>query len=476
MVDTHDDKLASSEEDKSALQKRAHDEFINETERISNHDGTSRYKIKLTRLPEHLYPNKVDGLKISGTAINRFISLENRLQHPRNAKLRSGVHERVNDLIQDGMMKEVGLWEEHKNEFLQDQAPGREKLILPWQMVVDENKATEHSKIRMCLDGTAANKLIYKIKSDMPEIMDILMRWKTSNFWCTVDIRKMFWSILTHQEDAELQYCVWRTSPKAPLNLYLFRRMVMGLNNSPGLARLTLLKNAADNKAKYPSVQEIIRKDTYMDDSVINGATVKDVINKTTETIACLKQGSFEAGKILTDNQKIIEALPKESLHPSIIEAIENKSDTCNHVLGVPIEYGHPNMNDVVIENTKQLGIHISLDLKEETCYLTYNHWHNPKDTTKKEVLTKRMVARCFATAWNPLQEMGPLTNPGKVCLSKIWKLQTHLQRRQEQMRFDLKEKKELPTLGKPQKSKQTNKMGRVTKELASSVLGQQSQ
>ena len=134
--------------------------------------------------------------------------------------------------------------------------------------------------------------------------------------------------------------------------------------------------------------------------------------------------------------------MPKESLHPSIIEAIENKSDTCNHVLGVPIEYGHPNMNDVVIENTKQLGIHISLDLKEERCYLTYNHWHNPNDTTKKGVLIKRMVARCFATAWNPLQEMGPLTNPGKVALSKIWKLQRNLQRRQEQTRFDLKEKK----------------------------------
>ena len=83
-------------------------------------------------------------LKISGTAINRFISLESRLQNPRNAKLRSGVHERVNDLIQEGMMKEVGLWEEHKIEFLKDQAPGKEKLILPWQMVVDENKAIEH--------------------------------------------------------------------------------------------------------------------------------------------------------------------------------------------------------------------------------------------------------------------------------------------------------------------------------------------
>ena len=50
VVDTHDDKLASSEEDKSALQKRAHDEFINETEWISYQDGTSRYKIKLTKL------------------------------------------------------------------------------------------------------------------------------------------------------------------------------------------------------------------------------------------------------------------------------------------------------------------------------------------------------------------------------------------------------------------------------------------
>ena len=362
------------------------------------------------------------------------------------------------------MMKEVGLWDDHKNKFLKDQEPSKEKLILPWQMVVDENKATEHSKIRMCLDGTEANKLIYKIKSDMPEIADILMRWKISNQWCTLDIRKMFWSITTHQEDAELQYCVWRTSPKAPLKLFLFSRMVMGLNNSPGLARLTLQRNAEDNKEKYPSVPAIMFKDTYMDDSVINGETVDDVIHKTVETIACLKQGSFESGKILTDNRKIIEALPKESLHPSILEAMENKADTLNHVLGVPVEYNHPNINDVVVENTKQLGIHISLDLKEETCYLTYDHWYNPNETIKKGVLTKRMVARSFATAWNPLQEMGPLTNPGKVCLSKIWKLQSHLQRRQEQTRFDLKEKKNYQPLANRRNQNKPTKWAELQK------------
>ena len=63
------------------------------------------------------------------------------------------------------MMTEVGTWKEHKHEFLRDQPPGKEKLIIPWQMVVEENKSNEHYTMRMCLDGTGANKLIYKIKS-----------------------------------------------------------------------------------------------------------------------------------------------------------------------------------------------------------------------------------------------------------------------------------------------------------------------
>ena len=67
-----------------------------------------------------------------------------------------------------------------------------------------------------------------------------------------------------------------------------------------------------------------MRKDSYMDDSVINGETVDDVIRKTTETIDCLKQGSFESGKMMSDYRKIIEILFKESLHPSILESIEN--------------------------------------------------------------------------------------------------------------------------------------------------------
>ena len=95
------------------------------------------------------------------------------------------------------MMIPIGHWDKHKHKFLQDQNPGKENIVLSWQTVVDLNKAVEHSKIRMWLDGTEHNRLIYKIQSDMPELQDLLMRWKVAKVWCTIDIVKMFWSIQT---------------------------------------------------------------------------------------------------------------------------------------------------------------------------------------------------------------------------------------------------------------------------------------
>ena len=89
--------------------------------------GVIRYRIKLSRLPNELYPMRVDGAKISGQAIQRFYSLEKRLDHPRNSKLRNGVHTRVETLINEGMLIPTGHWMNHQEDFLKDQEQGKEK-------------------------------------------------------------------------------------------------------------------------------------------------------------------------------------------------------------------------------------------------------------------------------------------------------------------------------------------------------------
>lgn len=62
--------------------------------------------------------------------------------------MRSCVHKRINEFIQEGMTEEGGLLEEHKNEFFKDQLPGKEMFILTWQMVVNEKNQQNTSKSR----------------------------------------------------------------------------------------------------------------------------------------------------------------------------------------------------------------------------------------------------------------------------------------------------------------------------------------
>ena len=61
----HVDEDIGKKPDFSVLQKRAHQEFIDNVQIISNPDRSKLFKMKLSRLPEELYPIRVDGKTIS---------------------------------------------------------------------------------------------------------------------------------------------------------------------------------------------------------------------------------------------------------------------------------------------------------------------------------------------------------------------------------------------------------------------------
>ena len=190
----------------------------------------------------------------------------------------------------------------------------------------------------------------------------------------------------------------------------------------------------------YPLVSPIIDDDTYMDDSTALGQTESEVSEKCRQLIHCLKEGSFETSKALSDNKHILENLPSEVIHPSLIEQMnDGDQQEFQHKKADVAQIEHPVYKEVVLGDAKALGLHFKIDLNAQRSFLTYEHW---KLEPIKEGLSKRHVARMFARCWNPLQEMAPVTNPAKVCLSKLWNLQKLLQTRMIQCRYDLKEKK----------------------------------
>ena len=119
----------------------------------------------------------------------------------------------------------------------------------------------------MCLDGAESNKLLYKFESEIPDLMDILIRWPYRKFWCCRDVVKMFRSTAVDLSVTDLKYCVWRNNPKEKLVLFTFLRIAMGLTSSPGLARMVMLNLAKLMQEKYTHVYNVISLDTYVDDA-----------------------------------------------------------------------------------------------------------------------------------------------------------------------------------------------------------------
>ena len=142
----------------------------------------------------------------------------------------------------------------------------------------------------------------------------------------------------------------------------------------------------------------------------------------------------------MSDNKKVLSAIPNEMLHPLVIEGLKlnetEKNDSVEVVRGETIAFPHPKLDDVVIEDAKALGIHFKMDFKNEQSYLTFSHW-----AIKEEVLTKRNVARSYARCWNPLFDLAPVTNPAKVAISKMWELNSFFVKRLAQNKFDFREK-----------------------------------
>ncbi len=61
--------------------------------------------------------------------------MEKRFDHHRNKALKVGDQELIEDLIKDDMLELVGNWKSYKNAFHQDQEPGKENILLPWQLL-----------------------------------------------------------------------------------------------------------------------------------------------------------------------------------------------------------------------------------------------------------------------------------------------------------------------------------------------------
>lgn len=98
----------------------------------------------------------------------------------------------------------------------------RRVFYLPHHEVVRESSLT--TKVRVVFNGSfctnfgvSVNDLQHVGPKLQTDLTDVITRWLRYAFMFVANIEKMYWQIVVHDEDRDLQRILWRGNQDAPL-------------------------------------------------------------------------------------------------------------------------------------------------------------------------------------------------------------------------------------------------------------------
>lgn len=365
------------------------DNFYAETTRKIS---SGRY---LVRLPFKSYNDNEAVLgKSHQIAVNQFIQLEKRFI--KNPNLHVAYIKEFNDYISQGQMSLVTTSEEQCSSIINRQLAVK-CTYLPHHAVHKQSSTTTQLRIvfdasRKTSNGKSLNDILYPgpvLHNDLPSI---LTNWRTHKIAFTADLKQMFRQILVNSEDAQFQRVVWRDKQSDPLRDYYLKTVTFGTTSAPYLAMRTIKQLCMDSQQMYPLAVHTLLDCTYVDDVFGGSDEIEQVLELQKQLIATCRYGQFHLRKWVSNNEQVLQAVPKEDREINLPFAI--------------------NME----ESVKTLGI----------------IWYPITDTFKfrfnfqlpsliNMIITKRSILSIIARLYDPLGFITPVILPAKLIMRDLW-------------------------------------------------------
>ena len=237
--------------------------------------------------------------------------------------------------------------------------------------------------------GLSLNDLVHKGPNLLPDIFDILLRWRLHSVVFSADIEKMYRQIRVHTDDCDFQRILWRKNASDPVQAYRLLTVTYGMACAPYLAIRTLKQLSADEVDRYPLVAPCLLNDVYMDDVISGADTVSAALHIQKELLSLLKAGGFKLRKWASNVPELLATLPLDyvAVSPEL---------SCN------------------FEGTFSL-----LGLKWQTtsdCFL-----FSAAPQNRDSALTKRIVFRETASLYDPLGFLAPVIIAAKIFVQSLW-------------------------------------------------------
>lgn len=275
-------------------------------------DDDGRFTLKLPfRTPQD--SSAVLG-KSKYAALQRFLRLERRLSA--NPQLKSDYVKGMDDYIAQNHLQ-LALDSEKENECTRpDGSSYYRSYYIPHREVVKESSST--TKLRIVFNasmkssnGKSLNDIMYPGPVKLADLSAVLLNWRCHPIAFMADIAKMYRQIRIDSSDITYQRILWRSDPNEPIKEYCMNRLTFGTNFAPSFAISTLHHLADLERKSYPNGADIIRNDTYMDDTIAGNSTVELALRDQREAIAILKSAGMKLRKFASNAVELLEAVPE---------------------------------------------------------------------------------------------------------------------------------------------------------------------
>lgn len=288
-----------------------------------------------------------------------------------NPSLRGGYNSALSEMETSGVIEEVPS----------DSEPSGPVFYLPHRPVVKESSVT--TKIRPVFDGSAKaenglslNDCLESGPSLIPDLVEILIRFRRWLFALSGDISKAFLQVSLKDQDKDVHRFLWQVGKN--IRIMRFNRVTFGVKSSPFLLNATIRHHL--NKCEQSNVVKELQENLYVDDWLSGSDSTAGVGDMFVEAGQIMAKANMMLAKWSTNSKDIRENLMMDTEGGGSVK-----------VLGA--------LWSCDSDSFSFTGLEIPADL----------------------VVTKRVVLSVSARIFDPLGFLLPFTVTAKCLFQKLW-------------------------------------------------------
>lgn len=151
-----------------------------------------------------------------------------------------------------------------------------------------------------------------------PELIHIILRFRTHQYVLTADIAMMYRQINIHDSDKDLQRMCWRKDLNEEIKIFTLNTVTYGTSSAPFLATRCLTQLADDKGENYPLAKIALKNNFYIDDLLTGSSTREQTLRLRHELMELLEKEKLPLRKWRSNDPTMLEDL-QENKYDSLM-------------------------------------------------------------------------------------------------------------------------------------------------------------